>query len=124
MATVTLKDRRRAFPVSVWLVQSVTGVLLLVLLVVHMIANHFVAPGGLRTYAEVVAWLRNPVVFAVEVLFLVTVTVHAVLGVRSVLLDRGPGRRAARLLDRLALAVGAATIAYGLGLLLVVAARG
>ena len=112
MATVTLKDRRRAFPVSVWLVQSVTGVLLLVLLVVHMIANHFVAPGGLRTYAEVVAWLRNPVVFGVEVLFLVTVTVHALLGVRSVLLDR------------LALLVGAATIAYGLSLLLVVAARG
>jgi succinate dehydrogenase hydrophobic anchor subunit len=54
----------------------------------------------------------------------VTVTVHALLGVRSVLLDRGPGRRAARLLDRLALVVGAATIVYGLSVLLVVAARG
>jgi succinate dehydrogenase hydrophobic anchor subunit len=37
----------------------VSGVLLLVLLTVHMVAQHFVVSGGPRTYADVVAWIRN-----------------------------------------------------------------
>ena len=36
-----------------------SGVLLLVLLTVHMVAQHFVVSGGPRTYADVVAWIRN-----------------------------------------------------------------
>jgi succinate dehydrogenase hydrophobic anchor subunit len=108
---------------GLWLLQVRTGVLLLVLVTVHMIANHFVAPGGLRSYDQVVQYVRHPLVLAIEVAFLVIVTAHALLGVRAVLLDRGPGARAVRRLNRAALAVGTATVAYGLGLLLLIASR-
>lgn len=97
---------------------------MLVLVTVHMIANHFLAPGGLRAYAEVVAYVRNPLVFAIEVAFLLTVTVHALLGVRSVLVDRRPSARFAGRLDRGLLALGGATVVYGLALLILIAARG
>jgi succinate dehydrogenase hydrophobic anchor subunit len=58
--------RRRPRPTFAWTAQIVTGVLLLVLLTVHMIAQHFLVPGGLRGYAQVIAWIRNPLVFTLE----------------------------------------------------------
>ena len=73
--------------------------LLLVLLTVHMVAQHFVVE-GLRTYADVVAWIRNPVVFAVEALLLVCVTWHGIAGVHAVLLDLGLRGRTERSVAR------------------------
>src|SRR5262245_12192694 len=70
-------------PSLIWMAQVVSGVLLLVLMTVHMVAQHFVAEGGLRTYADVVAWIGNPVVFTAEALLLVTVTVHAIAGIHA-----------------------------------------
>jgi succinate dehydrogenase hydrophobic anchor subunit len=72
-----------------WFLQAITGLALVVLLAVHMVAQHFVAAHGLRDYAEVVAYLRNPLVTAIELLFLVTVTTHALLGVRAIVFDFG-----------------------------------
>ena len=74
--------------------QVTSGVLLLVPLTVHMVAQHFVVEGGLRTYADVVAWIRNPVVFATDALLLVCVTWHGIAGVHAVLLDSGLRGRA------------------------------
>jgi succinate dehydrogenase membrane anchor subunit len=111
-------------PAFTWLAQVVSGVLLLVLMTVHMVAQHFVVEGGLRTYADVVAWIRNPVVFAVEVLLVVTVTWHAIAGVHAVLLDLGLRGRAERTVARLLPAVAVATVAYGLWLLTTIALRG
>src|SRR4030095_360547 len=72
--TEATRWRRRPRPTFAWVAQVTSGVLLLILLTVHMVAQHFVVEGGLRTYADVVAWIRNPVVFAVEALLLVCVT--------------------------------------------------
>jgi succinate dehydrogenase hydrophobic anchor subunit len=72
----------------------------------------------------VVAWIRNPVVFAVEVLLVVTVTWHAIAGVHAVLLDLGLRGRAERTVARLLPAVAVATVAYGLWLLTTIALRG
>lgn len=108
----------------VWVVQAVTGALVLVLVTVHMIANHFVVPDGLRSYEQVLDYLRNPFVVVLEAAFLVSVTTHALLGVRAVLLDLGPRPRVARLLDRALLALGIATLVYGGVLLGVIVARG
>jgi hypothetical protein len=47
-----------------------------------MIANHFVVPDGLQTYADVVRYLSNPL-WVLELTFLVMVTGHAALGVRA-----------------------------------------
>ena len=59
MATPTGQDfseasrwRRRPRPTFAWTAQVVTGVLLLVLLTMHMVAQHFLVPGGLRGYAQ------------------------------------------------------------------------
>src|SRR5271165_2654815 len=87
-------------PTSAWLWQAFTGVGLVILLGLHFIANHFVAKGGLRNFAEVVAYLRNPVILCLEVLFLLCVTTHALLGVRAILLDFGPSEQTERRLDR------------------------
>jgi succinate dehydrogenase hydrophobic anchor subunit len=122
--TEATRWRRRPRPTFAWLAQVVSGVLLLVLLTVHMVAQHLVAAGGLRTYDQVVAWIRNPVVFAVEALLLVCVTWHAIAGVHGVLLDLGLRGRAERIVARLLGDLALATILYGLWLLSMLALRG
>ena len=77
-----------AVDVTVWfalvgLLLALTGAALLPLLALHIIANHFVAEGGLRDYADVVSYLSHPVILGLETLFLVVVTAHALLGVRA-----------------------------------------
>ena len=101
---------------SAWLWQAFTGVSLLVLLGLHFIANHFIAKGGLRGFADVVAYLRNPIILVLEVLFLVIVTIHAMLGVRAILLDFGLSDRAEKRLSQALSAVGVLTVGYGLWL--------
>jgi succinate dehydrogenase hydrophobic anchor subunit len=131
MATRTGRDysealrwRRRPRPTFAWTAQVVTGVLLLVLLTVHMVAQHFVVAGGLRTYADVIAWIRNPVVFAVEALLLVCVTWHGIAGVHAILLDLGLRGRAERIVAAILGYLAVATILYGLWLLSMLAFRG
>jgi Succinate dehydrogenase, hydrophobic anchor subunit len=102
-------------PTSAWLWQVFTGIGLVILLGLHFIANHFVAKGGLRDFAEVVAYLRNPVILCLEVLFLLCVTTHALLGVRAILLDFGLSEPAERRLNQVLKVVGVLTVAYGLG---------
>jgi succinate dehydrogenase hydrophobic anchor subunit len=114
--TEATRWRRRPRPTFAWVAQVTSGVLLLVLLTVHMVAQHFVVEGGLRTYGDVIAWIRNPVVFAVEALLLICVTWHGIAGVHAVLLDLGLRGRAERIAARALGYVMVATIAYGLWL--------
>ena len=74
-----------------WLWTAGTGVALLVLVTIHMVAHHFVVErmGGLRTYQDVLDYIANPVMFVIECVFLVVVTIHSMLGLRSVLFDFG-----------------------------------
>jgi succinate dehydrogenase hydrophobic anchor subunit len=109
--------RRRPRPTFAWLAQVTSGVLLLVLLTVHMVAQHLLVAGGLRTYDQVIAWIRNPVVFAVEALLLVCVTWHGIAGVHAVLLDLGLRGRTERIVARALGDVAVATVLYGLWLL-------
>jgi succinate dehydrogenase hydrophobic anchor subunit len=101
-------------PTVAWLWQVVTGIGLVVLLGIHMVANHFIAKGALRDYAAVVAYLRNPIVLLLEVLFLVCVTTHALLGVRAILLDFGLSYRVEQTLTRALRWLGFFTVGYGL----------
>lgn len=98
----------------VWLAQAVTGILLIVLLVVHLIANHFFVPGGLQTYQDVVRYLSNPVIFILEISFLVVVTSHAILGVRAILIDRGIAKANVSRMDTRLWFIGALIIIYGI----------
>jgi succinate dehydrogenase hydrophobic anchor subunit len=109
----------------VWWWTVGTGIALLVLLAVHMVANHFVVDevGGLRTYHQVLEYISHPLILVTEGLFLVVVTTHAMLGLRSVLLDVDMGPRRRRRVDTGLWVLGSVTIAYGLGLLLTLASR-
>jgi succinate dehydrogenase hydrophobic anchor subunit len=106
-----------------WTVGS--GIALVVLAAVHMIAQHFVVDetGGLRTYKQVVDYIANPVIFVVECGFLFAVTIHAMLGLRSVLFDFDFGPRARRRIDAGLWVLGTLTVAYGLVLLITLASR-
>ena len=95
-------------------VQAASGVAVIVLVTLHMIANHFVVPGGLRDYAAVVEYLSDPLIVVLELLFLASVTSHALAGVRAVLLDLGWSPRAERRMTRLLGALGVLTVGYGL----------
>jgi succinate dehydrogenase hydrophobic anchor subunit len=97
--------------------QVLSGVALLVLLTLHMIAQHFVVPTGLRYYDDVIDWLRSPIVLAVDVLFLSFVTYHALLGVRAVLFDFGFSEKTEKRITGIFVVIGIATVAYGVALL-------
>ncbi len=101
---------------SSWLWQVITGVALVLLLGLHLIANHFVARGGLRNFADVVAYLRTPVILVLEVLFLIIVTSHAMLGIRAILIDLGLSTRTEKLVSQVLTVVGILTVGYGLWL--------
>lgn len=98
-----------------WGWTALTGAALLVLLTVHMVAHHFVVRdvGGLRSYEQVLDYLASPVIFTLELSFLIVVTTHALLGMRSVLLDLGIRPRARRRIDVLLWLLGIATVGYG-----------
>jgi succinate dehydrogenase hydrophobic anchor subunit len=104
----------------IWLIQAFSGAALMLLAGLHWIAQHYVASGGLRDYAAVVGYLRNPLFFLLEAVFLVVVTLHALLGVRAILMDFGPGRLSARSLDLALLLLGLLTVGYGIFLTLAI----
>jgi succinate dehydrogenase hydrophobic anchor subunit len=108
-----------------WKATAYTGAALLVLVTIHMVAHHFVVEevGGLRTYAQVLDYISNPIMFVIEIAFLVVVTTHAMLGLRSVLFDFGLSVKAKRLVARGLLILGILTIAYGVTLIGVLASR-
>jgi succinate dehydrogenase hydrophobic anchor subunit len=101
-------------PTTAWLWQVFTGAGLVILLGLHLIANHFIAKGGLRDYAEVVSYLRNPVILVLETLFLLCVTTHALLGVRAIFLDCGLTDRGEKVLTNVLKVIGVLTVGYGL----------
>jgi succinate dehydrogenase hydrophobic anchor subunit len=105
-----------AYSVRSFLGQVISGAALLVLLTVHMTAQHLAVPTGLRYYEDVIAWLRHPVVVVVEVAFLAFVTYHALLGVRAILFDIGFGEGTERLITRVLSVVGIVTVVYGVTL--------
>ena len=108
-----------------WAWTAGSGVALLLLVTIHMVAHHFVVEevGGLRTYAQVLEYIGSPVIVVIEIAFLVVVTIHSMLGLRSVLFDFGLSERAKRLTDRGLTALGVVTVAYGIVLIGVLASR-
>ena len=101
---------------STWYWQIFTGVALVLLLGLHFIANHFIATGGIRDYADVVSYLRNPIVLVLEVLFLIVVATHAMLGVRAIVMDFGISGQAEKRLSQALTVIGVLTVGYGLWL--------
>lgn len=111
----SIEEKRRS---GVWVWQALTGVVLVILLSLHMIVHHFVVEGGLRTYEQVLDYVGNPLVVAVEILFLVTVTYHAMVGVRAILFDLNLSDRQKALVTRALTVLGAVVVVWGVFLAL------
>lgn len=123
------RSRRPAYPggrsTRVWWWTAGSGAALLLLVGVHMVAHHFVVEdvGGLRTYEQVLEYISSPVIFTIELFFLLTVTIHAMLGLRSVLFDLDLGAKARRRIDLGLWLLGLVTVAYGFFLVGTLASR-
>ncbi len=111
----SIEEKRRS---GTWIGQAITGVLLVILLSLHMIVHHFVVEGGLRTYEQVLDYIGNPLVVTIEILFLVVVTYHAMVGVRAILFDLPLNERQKGLVTQVLTVVGVIIVGWGVFLAL------
>jgi len=107
-----------------WLLKILTGPLLLILLGIHLVVNHFIAETGLLNYADVVAYYQNPFIPIMEICFLAAVVTHSLTGLRGIVLDLKPSRNLLKIIDYILALFGIAVIIYGTWLALVIASRG
>jgi succinate dehydrogenase hydrophobic anchor subunit len=107
-----------------WLLKIVTGVLLVLLLGIHLVVNHFVAENGLLTYVDVVAYYQNPIIPIMEIGFLAIVVTHSLTGLRGIVLDLKPSRNFLRVFDIILVIAGISVVVYGIWLILVIVSKG
>lgn len=107
-----------------WLVKIITGPILLVVAFVHLIVNHYIGSlGGLQTYNDVVAYYKSVGILVMEAIFLFTVLIHSLIGLRGIVLDLRPSPGILSLVNWVFVLAGLGFGAYGFWLLMAVAAR-
>ncbi len=108
-----------------WLFKIVSGLLLVLILLIHLIVNHMLGTeGGLLTFAEVVKYYQNPIIPIMEGAFLIFVVSHSLIGLRSIILDLNPSPKVLSGVTWVLTGVGAVSIIYGIWLLLAIVAQG
>lgn len=109
-----------------WLLKIATGPLLLLVLALHFTVNHYLGslPSGLMTYDDVIIYFQNPLIVGIEILFLITVVTHSLLGFHGILLDLHPPRSLLVISTWLHVIIGVAAVAYGIWLALTIASFG
>ena len=112
-----METKNRQKGALAWLGQAVSGILLLILLGLHMIAHHFVVKGGLRGYQDVMDYIRNPLIAAIELIFLVVVSYHSMIGLRAVLFDLGMSPSQEKWVTRSVTVLGVVMVGYGVWLM-------
>ncbi len=105
-----------------WLWKLVSGPLIFVLIIIHFVVNHFIGSSGLLSYKEVLSYYQTWIVPIMEGLFLVLVVSHALLGLRSIILDMRPSRTVLTWTNWLFLVVGVVAVVYGIWLLTAIVA--
>lgn len=103
---------------AMWLMQALTGLLLVGILGMHMIVHHFVVEGGLRDYQQVLEYVANPLVTIMEIVFVIAAVIHAVLGVQAIITDLRPAPPTMRVIEWVLRIVALITIGYGVYLAL------
>jgi succinate dehydrogenase hydrophobic anchor subunit len=100
------------------MIKIVTGPLLVLVLGLHLVANHYLGTlaSGLKSRADVIQYFQNPLIVGIEILFLITVVTHSLIGLHGILLDLNPSRALLRAVTWFHLLIGAAAIAYGIWL--------
>ena len=118
-----LKTKTQAQPSFAWLGQAVSGVLLIVILGLHLYFQHFQA-AGLLNAGEVIAHVTSPLIFGLEILFVIVVTYHALLGVRAILFDLSLAEATRRKFNLGLTILGGLTAGYGLILAVLIRSQG
>lgn len=106
-----------------WLAKIISGALVAVILFIHLVVNHLVAPNGLLSYAEIVKYYQNPIIPVMEILFVTLAVPHALIGLRGIILDLKPTRAILNGINWLFSVVGVIAIVYGVWLILTIASR-
>jgi succinate dehydrogenase / fumarate reductase cytochrome b subunit len=89
-----------------WLIQRVSGLLLLFYLFLHVLTINKLSQGP-AAFDQAMSFFQNPVFKLLEITLLGTVVVHALNGIRITLIDLGMGREKQRqLFWLLALGIG------------------
>jgi succinate dehydrogenase / fumarate reductase membrane anchor subunit len=104
-----------------WFAQAALGILLVILLGIHIIVNHWVAPQGLLSHADVIRYYQVPGIAWMEIFFLLVVTVHCLLGLHSILFDLNLPSKIKTGLTWLLIILGAVIVLYGIRLTWMVA---
>ncbi|HEY62451.1 MAG TPA: hypothetical protein G4N95_07355 [Anaerolineae bacterium] len=107
-----------------WLIKIISGLTLIIILFIHLYVNHLLAPEGLLDFNGVIAYFQNPIVPIMEGTFLVFVVVHSLLGLRAIILDLNPSRKAMVVWNSLLTVFGLSAIVYGIWLLTSIVAQG
>lgn len=107
-----------------WMLKIFSGLLIFVILIIHFLVNHFLAPEGLLSFEEILAYYRDyPIVPIMEGFFVVFVVSHSLLGLRSIFLDLNPSKSTTRVVDIILVGVGIISIVYGIWLLTAILAQ-
>jgi succinate dehydrogenase / fumarate reductase membrane anchor subunit len=109
---------------TAWLIKIATGPLLIILLLVHLVVNHYTgSANGLMSYQDVILYFSNPWIVLMEIVFLSSVVTHSLLGLRSVILDLHPSAGAMKVVNLLLWVLGVGSVIYGIWLALTIASK-
>ncbi|MAT42484.1 MAG: hypothetical protein CL609_09095 [Anaerolineaceae bacterium] len=109
---------------GLWFLKILSGLLIILVLMIHLVVNHLIVEGGLLSYADVVAYYQTWIVPIMEVFFLVFVVGHAMMGLRSVLMDLRPSNKMLKVINWVLTLVGVTAIVYGTWLVIIITQRG
>lgn len=124
MAQKSLFGPRSGESVGLWILKVFSGLFIFLILAMHFMVNHLVSPNGLQTYAEIVKYYQNPTIVGMEILFVIFVVGHSLLGLRGILLDLKPKPAVVKVFNWIFVGVGLAAVIYGVSLILLIANRG
>ena len=105
----------RGFEPLAWLLQAITGILMVFLITVHFFVTH--SAHELLSYESVVERLSEFGYRLFYALLLLVVSFHAFNGVRAIILDTESGMKRKRLVNALICLIALVVVAYGLFLL-------
>lgn len=105
----TTKEARQSLA---WIGQAVSGILLIIIVLLHLLFHHF--QEGLLSASEVVAHVASPAIFTLEILFVIVVTYHALLGIKAVIFDLQLSDPARKRVSMVLTILGVITVVYGI----------
>ena len=110
----------------IWLIKIATGPLLVIVLALHFGVNHYLGSmsSGLMTYDDIIAYYQNPLIPTIEIVFLITVVTHSLIGLRGIILDMNPSRKVLTIVTWLMVILGVLSVGYGIWLAMAIASQG